>query len=81
MKKELLNKKTSSLNLNETLICLSISSSTNPFAEKAMKKLKDLQDCEMHITHLPKQGDEEGLRRLRINVTTDANLSLLAHFQ
>jgi uncharacterized protein (UPF0371 family) len=29
----------------------------------------------MHITHIPTRGDEEGLRRLGINVTSDSNFS------
>ncbi|MFC1691587.1 DUF1846 domain-containing protein [Nanoarchaeota archaeon] len=81
MKKELLNKKTSCLNVDETLIALAISSSTNPTAKTALKKLSDLENCEMHITHLPSKGDEAGLNRLNMNVTTDAHLSFLKSFQ
>lgn len=81
MKKDLLNKKACSLNVDETLIALAISSSTNPTAKVALKKLKELENCEMHITHLPKKGDETGLMRLNMNVTTDAKLSLLHSFQ
>jgi len=81
MKKDLLNKKTSCLNVDETLIALAMSSTTNPTAKKALGKLKDLANCEMHITHLPTQGDEAGLMRLNMNVTTDAKLSLLPYFQ
>jgi len=79
MKKELLNKKSCSLNVEETIIALTISSETNPTAEKAMKKLKDLENCEMHITHLPNKGDEAGLMRLNMNYTTDAKLALLPY--
>ncbi len=81
MKKDLLSKKTSCLNVDETLIALAMSSTTNPTAKKAMEKLKDLENCEMHITHLPTQGDEAGLIRLNMNITTDAKLSLLPYFQ
>ena len=81
MKKEILNKKSCSLDLEEIIIALAISSETNPTAKKALKKLKELKNCEMHITHLPKQGDEAGLMRLNMNVTTDAKLSLLPYFQ
>ena len=79
MKKELLNKKSCSLNVEETIIALTISSETNPTAEKAMKKLKELENCEMHITHLPNKGDEAGLMRLNMNITTDAKLALLPY--
>lgn len=65
-----------SLNLDETLIALSVSSGTNTLAEAGLKKLKQLGGCEMHLTHLPTPGDEVGLRKLRINYTTDAHLTL-----
>jgi len=81
MKKDLLDKKTSSLNADETLIALAMSSTTNPTAKKALDKLKELEGCEMHITHLPTTGDEAGLIRLKMNITTDAKLSLLPYFQ
>jgi uncharacterized protein (UPF0371 family) len=81
MKKELLDKKTGCLNVEETLIALAISSATNPMAKTALARLKELHDCEMHITHLPTPGDEAGLIRLNMNITTDARLSQLSHFQ
>lgn len=81
MKKELLGKKSCSLNVDETLIALAMSSTTNPTAKTALTKLRELENCEMHITHLPTQGDEAGLIRLNMNVTTDAKLSLLPYFQ
>ena len=77
MKKGLLKRKSYSLNAEETIIALTISAETNPTAEKALKKLKELENCEMHLTHLPKQGDEAGLMRLNMNITTDAKLVLL----
>jgi uncharacterized protein (UPF0371 family) len=40
-----------------------------------MKKLTDLRGCEMHMTHIPTPGDEVGLKRLGVNVTTDARFS------
>jgi uncharacterized protein (UPF0371 family) len=36
-----------------------------------MGKLNVLRRCEMHVTHLLTPGDEVGLRRLGVNVTTD----------
>ncbi len=75
LKEDILNSKTLSLDLEETLIALSISASTNPTAKKAMEKLKELSNCEVHITHIPTPGDEAGLRRLGVNLTSDANFS------
>ena len=71
LKKEILDKKSVSLDLEETLIALSISATANPAADLATDSLKELRDCEMHITHIPTPGDEAGLRRLGINLTSD----------
>jgi len=71
LKKEILKYKTLSLDLDEALISLSISSATNPAAQLALEKLGELQGCEVHITHIPTPGDEAGLRRLGVNLTSD----------
>ncbi len=73
LKRDILGLKQEILDLEETLICLSMSSATNPTAELAMEKLRELEGCEVHLTHIPSPGDEAGLRRLRVNLTTDAN--------
>lgn len=75
LEKNILNEKSVSLDLEETLIALSISATTNPTAQVAMEKLKELRGCEAHMTHIPTPGDEAGLRRLGINLTTDPNFS------
>lgn len=71
LKRNILGRKTESMNLDETLIALSISSTTNPAAQAAMEQLKALSGCEMHSTHIPTPGDEAGLKRLGINVTSE----------
>lgn len=60
-----------SLELEETLIALSISATVNPAAQIAIDKLKELHGCEAHITHIPTHGDQAGLRKLGINLTSD----------
>jgi uncharacterized protein (UPF0371 family) len=75
LKTEILNEKTLSLDLVETLISLSVSATTNPAAQLAMEKLRELEGCEVHITHIPTPGDEAGLRRLGVNLTSDPNFS------
>ncbi|UCD86867.1 MAG: DUF1846 domain-containing protein [Desulfobacterales bacterium] len=75
LKTEILNEKTLSLDLLETLIALSISATTNPAAQLAMEKLGELRGCEVHMTHIPTPGDEAGLRRLGVNLTSDPNFS------
>ena len=68
-------KKTVSLDLEEALIALSISATTNPTAQLALEKLKDLQGCDVHMTYIPTPGDEQGLRRLGVHLTSDPNFS------
>lgn len=71
MKTEILNEKSLSMDLQETLIALAISATSNHAVELAMEKLAAFRDCEMHMTHMPSPGDEEGIRKLGINLTTD----------
>ena len=40
-----------------------------------MEKLSELRGCEMHMTHIPTPGDEAGLRRLGVNVTSDPHFA------
>jgi len=75
LKRDLLGRKGPSLNLEDTLIALSICATTNPTAELAMEKLRDLRGCEIHTTHIPPPGDEAGLRRLGVNLTSDPSFS------
>ena len=75
LKTEVLNEKSVSLDLEETLIALSISSTMNSAAQLAMEKLQELRGCEVHMTHIPSPGDEAGLRRLGVNLTSDPNFS------
>ncbi|EFK96970.1 conserved hypothetical protein, partial [sediment metagenome] len=72
LKKDILEMKSESLDLEETLIALSISAAVNPAAEETLARLKNLRGCDLHMTHIPSPGDEEGLRKLGINATTDA---------
>ena len=75
LKEGILNGEPESLDLEETLIALSISATTNHTAELAMLKLIDLRGCEMHMTHIPTPGDDVGLKMLGVNITTDGKFS------
>jgi len=75
LKEELGKDKTLSLDVEETLIALSISAATNPTAQLAMEKLKDLRCCDVHLTHMPTPGDDAGLRKLSINLTSEPNFA------
>jgi len=75
LKEGILEMESESLDLEETLIALSISATTNHTAELAMNKLVELKGCEVHMTHIPTPGDEVGLKRLGVNLTTDGRFS------
>ncbi|MFC2101590.1 DUF1846 domain-containing protein [Bacteroidota bacterium] len=75
LKKEVLLGRVVSLDVEETLIALSISAISNPAAQMAVKCLKDLRNCEVHLTHIPTPGDEAGLRKLGVNLTSDPDFS------
>jgi uncharacterized protein (UPF0371 family) len=75
LKTEILNEQNVSLDLEEALIALSISATSNPAAELALEKLTDLHGCEIHMTHIPTPGDDAGLRRMGVNLTSDPNFS------
>lgn len=70
MKQELLGNKNISLDVDEVLIALAVSAATNPAAEAGMNQLKNLKGTDAHLTHIPTNGDEAGLRKLGINVTS-----------
>jgi uncharacterized protein (UPF0371 family) len=74
-KKDVLRGKMLSLDLGETLIALSISATVNPAAHAAVEKLKELRGCEVHVTHMPTPGDEAGLRKLGVNLTSDPDFA------
>ena len=47
----------------------------NPAAQAAIEKLEMLRGCEVHITHIPTPGDEAGLRKLGVNLTSDPDFA------
>jgi uncharacterized protein (UPF0371 family) len=81
LKEKTLKARTVSLDLDETLIALSIGAATNPTAQLTMEKLEELQGCEVHMTHIPTPGDEAGLRRLGVNLTSEPNFSTKSLFE
>ncbi len=80
MKQDILKVGYTSLNLDEALIGLAISSTTNPAAQIAMEKLNELRGCEVHMTHMVTPGDQAGLRRLGCRHTSDPYYATTALF-
>ncbi|RJR25904.1 MAG: DUF1846 domain-containing protein [Desulfobacteraceae bacterium] len=75
LKTEIMKEKNISLDLEEALIALSIAATTNSATQLALEKLKELEGCEAHLTHMPTPGDEAGMRRLGINLTSDPDFA------
>jgi uncharacterized protein (UPF0371 family) len=71
LRTEVLGRQSISLNLEETLVALSIGATVNPTALHTLQQLPRLKGCELHLTHMPTPGDERGLRRLGVNLTCD----------
>lgn len=72
LKKDVLGMKKLVLNLEEVLNAISICAATNTMVELAVSKLKDLRGCEAHSSHMLSSADENTLRRLGINITSEA---------
>ena len=80
MKKEILRGKRISLDMEETLVALSISAISNPVAAEAIERLKELRGCEVHLTHMPTPGDEAGFRKLGVNLTSEPEFATKSLF-
>jgi len=80
-KEDVLKSASVSLNLEETLIAFSIGATTNSMASEALKKLKDLEGCEIHMTHVPSPGDAAGLRKLGFHITSDPEFATSALYK
>lgn len=62
------------LDVREVLDALAVSAVFNPNAAECIKALPQLEQCEMHSTHLMDPGCEKPLKELNLNITTDAML-------
>ncbi|MBN1498347.1 MAG: DUF1846 domain-containing protein [Spirochaetes bacterium] len=80
LKKEILRGKRISLDVEETLVALSISAISNPVAAEAIERLKELRGCEVHLTHMPTPGDEAGFRKLGVNLTSEPEFATKSLF-
>ncbi len=76
MKRDVLSGKGVSLNLEETLIALAMSSTENEDSRRALEMLPLLKGTDVHMTHIPSPGDSSGLRKLGILFTSDPKYPL-----
>ena len=64
------------LKLDDVLIALSISSTTNPTVKKALESIEKLKGAELHSTHMIPDNELVILGNLGINATSGAELDL-----
>ena len=61
-----------SLSINEMLIALAISATTNPLTHMAMEEIKNLKNLDAHSTVILNDSEKSELRKLGFNFTQDA---------
>ena len=71
LKTDVLHSEKTSLNCEEILTALTISAATNPSAEMALSKLACLRGCKAHCTAILSDKDENTLKSMGIDVTSD----------
>ncbi len=71
LKKENLKSKSNKMNLEEALIALAFSASTNPTVQTALAKLNMLNGCEAHSSVMLPDSSLSIFRRLGINITCE----------
>ena len=76
IKNQTSNFKESYLRLDEVLIALSICSTTNPIARKALDNLERLKGCEFHATHMISDREMQILNNLGITATCGADFDI-----
>lgn len=75
LKTDVLSGRRVSLDTEEVLTALAVSTTSSEAARAAVEKLRDIRGCEVHMTHMPTPGDEAGLRRLAVNLTSDPDFA------
>lgn len=65
----------SSLNLEEVVMALTLTKLTNPFAELALREIPNLNGCIAHCTAILSEKDEQSLKALGIDITSNAEFS------
>lgn len=75
LKTDVLSGRRVSLDTEEVLTALAVSTTSSAAARAAVEKLRDMRGCEVHMTHMPTPGDEAGLRKLAVNPTSDPDFA------
>lgn len=65
----------SSLNLEEVIMALTLTKVSNPFAELALAEIPNLKGCVAHCTAILSEKDEQSVKALGIDITSNAEFS------
>ena len=65
----------SSLNLEEVIMALTLTKMTNPFAELALREIPNLDGCIAHCTAILSEKDEQAVKALGIDITSNPEFS------
>lgn len=65
----------SSLNLEEVIMALTLTKMNNPFAELALREIPNLKGCVAHCTAILSEKDEQSVKALGIDITSNAEFS------
>lgn len=71
LKEEILKERDESLSVNDVLIALSISATTNPVTHHALKNLNKLKGLDAHSTIILDESDKKTLLKMHFNFTQD----------
>ena len=69
LKKDVLGSKASVLKLDDVLLALTVSASTNPTVAMALEQLPKLRGADLHSTVMLRTGDSSTLRKLGVRTT------------
>jgi uncharacterized protein (UPF0371 family) len=80
LKRDVLGGLRVSLDAEEALIAVAMSTTGSAAARAAVAALPALRGCEVHMTHMPTPGDEAGLRKLGVNLTAEPQFATRSLF-
>ena len=75
LKEDILKQKEESLSVDDVLIALSISATTNPVSHLALENLNKLKGLDAHSTIILNDSDKKTLLKMHFNFTQDPVLS------
>ncbi|MBO5197393.1 MAG: DUF1846 domain-containing protein [Lachnospiraceae bacterium] len=72
LKIQFLGSRNPRLHTDEVLIALSMSTNTNPYAQRALEQLPHLAGCQVHTSVMLSDIDVKTFKKLKVNLTSEA---------